>query len=419
MSDYKNLRGQNVEAVVDDDGELMIDQNLDAFGRLRVSMPISQFEYNNEYNKGPLIWAEKATGTGSATHQPNSSTVLLTTGGTAEGAGIVRQTVQYMRYAPGKSLLPIITFNFKATGPYIKRAGYFDTENGIFLELDGTTLNLVLRSKSSGAVVETRVPQSAWNCKKLDGSMAGDPVLDITKAQILLIDIQWLGVGTVRVGFEIDGKMYLVHKFNNANIVSTTYMSTANLPIRYEVHNKAGAAVAGTIEQICATVMTEQGSIDDQGYYEHSVNNGVAGKSVASRLAIMTIRPKATFGGKANRGTIKHETFEIVAGTNNVFWELIYGGTIGGSPSFASAGDNSLVETATNGTTVTGGEVVASGYSLTGGGAAKGIIRASTQARYPLGLDVDGANPTTLTLVCTPLTGTAVVNASLGFKEYY
>lgn len=393
--------------------------SIDAFGRLRVSSPISQFEYQNEYNKGPLIWAEKVTGSGAATHQPNSSTVQLTTGGTTTGHGIIRQTVQYMRYSPGKSLAAIITFDMNGFGPYIKRAGYFDTDNGIFLEVQDSTINLVLRSKSSGSIVETRVPQSAWNGKKLDGSASIDPTLDITKVQILIIDIQWLGVGSVRCGFEINGKFYLAHTFHNANLILTTYMSTANLPIRYEIINKAGASLAGTLEQICSTVVTEQGSIEDQGYYEHSVNNGVAGKSVSTRVAVLSIRPKATFGTKTNRGTIKHETFEVVAGSNNVFWELIYGGTLGGSPSWVSAGTNSLVEIDTAGTTVTGGEIIASGYALTGSGSVRGSIRASTQARYPLGLDVDGLNPRLLTLVATSFTGSATVNCSLGFKEYY
>jgi hypothetical protein len=420
MSSFKTQDNRNVEATVDDQGKLLIDQNTDAFNRLRVSSPISQFEYNNEYNKGPLIWAEKVTGTGVATHQPNSSTVLLSTGGTTEGDGIIRQTVQYFRYAPGKSLLPIITFNMRGgQGDCLKRAGYFDTDNGIFIECDGETINIVVRSKSSGDIVENRVPQADWNMTKLDGSKSYEPTLDMSKVQIFLCDIQWLGVGSVRCGFEIDGKPYMCHKFDHANEVLTTYMATANLPIRYEIHNKAGATEAGLMDQICATVITEQGSIDDQSYYEHAVNNGIAATSVTTRSAVLSIRPKATFGGKINRGTIKHEFFEVITGGNNVLWELVYGGTLGGTPDWTSAGDNSLVEFDTAGTTVTGGEVIASGYAISGGGQVRGRTEGKTQARYPMGLDVDGLNPRLLSLVVTSVTGTATVNAAIGFKEYY
>jgi hypothetical protein len=389
-------------------GAIKLNQNLDSFNRLRTSSPISQFEYQNEYNKGPLIWAEKVTGAGVATHQPNSSTVLLSTGGTTLGDGIIRQTIQYMRYAPGKSLLPIVTYNLKADQApnYIKRVGYFDNLNGVFIELDGSVLSFVIRSYSTGVVVEERVSQKDWIIKRLNGEIMDDPKLDVSKVQISLTDVQWLGVGSVRCGFEINGEGFWAHIFHHANLDTTTYMSTANLPIRYEIH-------------ICSTVITEQGSIDDQGYYEHGINNGVAGKSIATRTAIISIRPKATFGGKINRGTIKHELFEIVAGTNNCLWELVYNPTLGGSPVWNSAGDNSLVEVDVAATTVTGGEIVSTGYALTGTGPNKGQSKASTQSKFPLGLDVDGGNPRVLSLVCTPFTGTAVVNASLGFKEYY
>jgi hypothetical protein len=420
MSSFRTRENVNVEALVTDEGTQILDLNTDAFNRVRVSSPISQFEYANEYNKGPLIWAEKVTGAGVATHQPNSSTVLLSTGSDVDGDGIIRQTVQYMRYAPGKSLLPIITFNFR--GPqatYTKRAGYFDTDNGIFVECDGTTVNLVIRSKSSGEIVEARVPQADWNMSKLDGTKDYEPTLDMSKVQIFLCDIQWLGVGSVRCGFEIDGKPYMVHKFDHANEVLITYMATANLPIRYEIHNKAGATEAGLMDQICATVITEQGSIDDQSYYDHAVNNGINATSVTTRRAVLSIRPKATLGGKVNRGTIKHEFFEVITGGNNVLWELVYGGTLGGTPDWTSAGDNSLVEFDIAGTTVTGGEVIASGYALTGGGATRGRTEGKTQARYPMGLDVDGLNPRLLSLVVTSVTGTATVNAAIGFKEYY
>ena len=137
--------------------------NLDAFGRLQVASPISQFEYQNEYNKGPLLWAEKVTGTGVATHQPASSTVLLSTGGTAANAGIIRQTYQYMRYSPGKSLSPVITQNFQgAQTNVVKRSGYFDNLNGPYFELDEDVLSFVIRSSSSGVLTEERIPQAGW-----------------------------------------------------------------------------------------------------------------------------------------------------------------------------------------------------------------------------------------------------------------
>jgi hypothetical protein len=394
--------------------------NTDAFNRLRVSSPISQFEYANEYNKGPLIWAEKAIGGGTATHLPNPSTVSLSTGGGTDTHGIIRQTVQYFRYRPGKSLLVLATFCMHDTiENAIKRIGYFDNDNGVYVQQNGTVRSFVIRSKSTGSVVNDIVNQPQWNLDKMDGKGPSGQVLDWSKSQIFFIDIQWLGVGSVRCGFEIGGVPYYCHEFEHANLTTSTYMATANLPIRYEIVNNGVASGVSTLEQICSTVVTEQGSIDDQGYYENSVNSGIVSTAVTTRRSVLAIRPKATFGGKVNRATILHEFFEIVTATNSVLWELVYNPIIGGTPVWNSAGANSVVEFDIAGTTITGGEVVASGYAISGSGQVRGQAKAQTQSRYPMGLDIDGANPRIMALVCRSFTGTANVNAAIGFKEYY
>jgi hypothetical protein len=115
--------------------------------------------------------------------------------------------------------------------------GYYDDSNGLFVELQDSTINFVLRSTKTGVVTEDRISQSNWNIDPLNGSGPSGITLDITKAQILFIDFEWLGVGTVRVGFVIDGKIYYANYFNHANIIDSTYMKTATLPISYEIKN--------------------------------------------------------------------------------------------------------------------------------------------------------------------------------------
>jgi hypothetical protein len=73
----------------------------------------------------------------------------------------------------------------------------------MYFEIDDTTAYFVERSLSTGT--ETRVAQEDWNIDKLDGTGVSGITLDITKAQILWMDIEWLGLGTVRIGFVIDG----------------------------------------------------------------------------------------------------------------------------------------------------------------------------------------------------------------------
>jgi hypothetical protein len=136
-----------------------------------------------------------------------------------------------------------------------KRVGYFDDSNGIYLELSGTNLSVVLRSNVSGIVSNTSVPRSSW-IDPLDGSGPSGKSLDISKAQIFFCDFEWLGVGSVRIGLVIDGQFVIAHRFLNANVATSVYMQTPNLPIRYECTSSGGS---GSLEAICSTVISEGG----------------------------------------------------------------------------------------------------------------------------------------------------------------
>ena len=46
----------------------------------------------------------------------------------------------------------------------------------------------------------TKVPQSAWNIDKMDGTGPSGYVLDIAKMQMTYIDYSWYGAGTIRFG---------------------------------------------------------------------------------------------------------------------------------------------------------------------------------------------------------------------------
>jgi hypothetical protein len=68
-----------------------------------------------------------------------------------------------------------------------------------------------------------------------------------------------LGVGDVRCGFFVDGKPVVAHTFHNDNVHPTTYMTTAVLPIRYEIENTTAQAAGSTLTQICSSVISEGG----------------------------------------------------------------------------------------------------------------------------------------------------------------
>ena len=232
--------------------------NTDAFGRIRVSQPYTLFDSQNRYTSDTQ-YDSAVTGTGGVTYRINESANDLAV--TAGGVGsVTRQTFRSFPYQPGKGLLVLATFCMDASTNVnlTQRVGYFNTENGVFLQRTGTTNSFTLRSYVSGSVSDARkINQSAWNGDKLDGTGPSGITLDASKTQILWMDFEWLGVGSVRCGFIINGAYIVCHTFTNANEATTTYMTTAILPIRYEIVSTS--AVAATMKQICSTVMSEGG----------------------------------------------------------------------------------------------------------------------------------------------------------------
>jgi hypothetical protein len=230
----------------------------DAFGRLRVSQPYTLFDSQHRYQENDK-WTTLTGGSATTVYKPNESAIDLNVT-TASGDYIYRETRKVFPYQPGKSLLALSSFTF-ASGVTNRRqrVGYFGTQNGIFFEQSGDTNYFVLRSYVSGAVNETRVAQSNWNSDRFDGTGSSERTLNPTKANILWMDIEWLGVGDVRAGFVVDGTMVVGHVFHNENINDTTYMTTAALPLRQEIENVGVTSTSGTSKQVCNSVMSEGG----------------------------------------------------------------------------------------------------------------------------------------------------------------
>lgn len=379
----------------------------DAFGRLRVSDPVTLFDYQSQYDMGPLLWENDTAGSGSAAHAPNESAVDLTVT-TASGDKVTRQSRQYLRYQPGKSQLALITFAMNAGQANTdQRVGYFDDNNGIFLEYTGTTLQIVRRSSTSGSPVDTAVTQDNWNITSL-------PTLDVTKANILIIDLEWLGVGSVRVGFVIDGQINYVHQFNNANNLSTVYMTTANLPVRYEIENTDTAAAGATLKAICSSVISEGGFEENRGI-PFSASSGATpvGVTTTARIPLVSIRPKATFNSIENRGEILLYNVEGYSSSVGALFEVIYNGTLT-TPSFASVDTNSIAEVDTSASAITGGQVILSFYVAAGGQVANSDTN-SILSRLPLTLDKAGANPINISLVATRIGGSGTASTAGAF----
>ena len=329
--------------------------NTDAFGRIRVSQPYTLFDSQNRYTQDTQ-YDTALTGTGTTTYIAAQSAVNMSV--TAGGVGsVIRQTYRSFPYQPGKGLLMLATFCMDGSQSLnlTQRVGYFNTENGVFFQrIDGTN-SFVLRSSVTGSVSDARtVDQSAWNGDKLDGAGASGITLDSSKSQILWMDFEWLGVGSVRCGFIINGEYIVCHTFTNANEITTTYMTTAILPIRYEITSTS--AVAATLKQICSSVMSEGG-------YDAQSANYTAARTTRRNTFSTTFVPLMSIRlatGRSGAVVLVKLAQALPTVTQNYEVVLLKNATLTG-PSWATSVSTN-VDYDQTATAVTGGIVVAQDY---------------------------------------------------------
>ena len=270
--------------------------NTDAFGRLRVSQPYTLFDSQNRFAIDPQF-DTATTGTGTTTYLPNEAAVKMEVTGAGVGS-VVRQTYRSFPYQPGKGLLVLTTFvmDSSSSSNLTQRVGYFNTQNGVFFKRAGGVSSFVLRSYISGAASDAReVTQANWNGDKLNGSGPSGYTLDPSKAQILWMDFEWLGVGSVRCGFIINGEYIVCHTFQNANEITGVYMTTAILPVRYEISSTT-AAVAASMKQICSSVVSE-GGYEQYSYGHIARRTSILGTIGATFLPLVSIRLASGRGG--------------------------------------------------------------------------------------------------------------------------
>ena len=335
----------------------------DAFGRLRTSSPYTLFDSFHRYQDNGKV-GTLTEGGATSVHDANSSSIVNTVTGTL-GSKVVRESLRVFAYQPGKSLQIFETFVLAPPRAGLRqRYGYFDTDNGIYLEQDGNDYYFVRRSSSSGTLDNFRVAQSDWNIDPLDGTGVSTRVIDFTKAQILNIDIEWLGVGSVRCGFVIDGEFILAHIFHHSNIITNTYMTTACLPVRAEIENTGTNNVASSLRVICATVISEGG-------YELRGRSRSIGHSLTAPRTTITaqngvILPMISIRLKADRlGAIVMPTnfsFGAITGANYEFF--IINGAVTSGGSWTSAGADSAVEYNLTPTSYTNGTILDQGYVI-------------------------------------------------------
>jgi len=384
---------------------------LDAFGRARMSQPYTLFDSQNRYQKND-DFSEALTGSGTVTYVANESTVELNTT-TASGDKVIRQTKRSFSYQPGKSLLTLNTFVMSEAQAELRmRVGYFNDQNGVFFERSGSTLYIVRRTYVSGLAVDTPVAQTDWNGDKLDGTGDSGFTVDVTKSQIFWQDFEWLGVGSVRCGFVINGQVIICHTFQNANNLTSVYMTTAILPVRYEVENLGVLGSSAKLKQICSSVISEGG-------YEKRVNLNVARMAAANSSISTSFVPLVSIRLASGRSgaVVLPDGYSVLGSGTNAEFEivLVKNPTLTGASFVAS--DSANVDYDVSATSYTGGIIIRNTYTSSGA-QISGSVDSPENYNWDLQIGSTIAGTSDIyTLAVRTLSGTHTAIGSLSFWD--
>lgn len=392
--------------------------NTDAFGRLRVSQPYTLLDSQSRYSADNQF-DTAVTGTGSSTFNTNQSSVSLAVTGGGVGSA-VRQTYRVFPYQPGKGLLVLATFTMDSSTSVnlTQRVGYFNTDNGVFFQkLDGVN-SFVLRTNTSGTPSDARaVTQANWNGDKLDGTGASGLTLDLDHPQILWMDFEWLGVGSVRCGFIINGEYIVCHTFNTANVYGTTvYMTTAILPVRYEITSTA--AVAATLTQICCSVVSEGGF--EQTSVDHVARRTTVFTNIDTTATFFPIVSIRLAAGRTGAVVLPNRVQFLPLTNQNYEIALLKNPTLTGATWAATVSSDANVEYDVDATAISAtGTIVQTDYITASGSAGVSETAAPTGYNWDLQLGTSLAGVSDIYTLAVRTVDGATKGSGVGSLSFY
>lgn len=385
----------------------------DAFGRTRISEPVTLFQSMLVADNGSSFWDELETGTANGTTSTwtqNTASIALTVNASVNTTR-VRQTFERFSYLPGKSQQLMMTFVPGSTiNGVIKTVGYGDDDDGLFFQTVNNTIGFTRRTRTSGTVVDNFVDSGNWNIDKLDGTGASGYTLETTKTQILFIDFEWLGVGRARMGFVIDGKIIYCHAFNNTNNLSTVYMRTPVLPLRYEISGNGAQAASSTLTVICSSVATEGGA-EIIGRPRTTSTGNVAIVPTTNWTILKAVRI-GTDGKSVRAGAIEAEILNTDINGVAEFALILEPTVAGGSLTWADV-SSSKIEHATGNAALyaSAGTFLHTGYA-----AGRVMEPLGSGTRISLGFTINGSQRV-LALCARSLSGTPDLHAAFNWIE--
>ena len=376
--------------------------------RMKISNYQTDFFNTFQYGKETDVWDESTANGGSAAWNTNTNWVDMAVTGTL-GSKVIRQTRNVMRYIPGRSssLTYAVRFQTPVTG-IRRRIGLFDEANGFYFEDAGVLgadgfpeYNVVVRTSTSGILVENRVPRSQWNGDRLDGLGRSGITADATKVQMISFEYEWYGAGQIAIGYVINGYTHIIHTFNHANINTVPWSSTPFLPIRLEIENLTGVAGTHYLYQGSNSLISE-GEATKLGIAQN-ITSAITGYRMAvanTFYPVLSIRLKSA----SLKGIVLPSTFQAATIDNtSIFYRLVRNATLTGANFQDMPDANAFTQYDVSATAYTGGINIDSGFVIGSGGTS---IRLDRDTVYQIGRGSLGTVSDTLTLaIASPNTG--------------
>lgn len=389
---------------------------LDLFGRLKVSEPYTLFDSSHRYSQDG-DFDDVVVGTGSTVGMITAQSTATLSIGTTAGCSLIRESKRVFSYQPGKALQTFQTFVLNPAKPnLVQRVGYASSENGIMLELDGSQVNIIKRTSITGVTTSVVVPQSEWNQDPLDGTGVSGINLDFTKAQLMFTEYEWLGVGCVRVGFvNENGIFHIAHIFNHANTLDTTYITTASLPVRYEIFNTGVTTSPSTMKQICVSIQSN-GGYEKRQAYDVVRNTTAVTVGITSFVPLLSIRLTP---GREDAIIIPSELNVLPDSNTASTFEvaLIKNATLTGASFISTSTSSPNAQVDFSATALSGGTIVKNDYT-TSTNKATAPLNVTTEYNWDLQLGRTQSKVSDIyTLAIRAISGSGTALGSLSFYD--
>lgn len=333
--------------------------SIDAFSRLRVSENSTTYQYyptpltgNSSIDRDLLF--NSTSGTGNISYNTKN---FIDINISANNDKALVQTKSPMDYQPGKSRLLYISGVLLSRAivsgeNLVSKFGMYNTTDysvtsGTYFQTDGNNLQFGNTTQDNdGNVTTTTVNQSSWNIDVFDGNGPSGKTLTIANANatiLIFIEQEWLGVGSIKVGFVIDNILCYVHMFTVSNLL-VQYTNNPRQKVSYQI---SGTVVNSSISNrmMCACCISEGGYIPIGR--RNSINTTITGIAVGTigvKYVLLALKVNSLYNNGILKiikiccayeaATNKISCFELQLHTNNV------GSITGTQPSFITMTDS-------------------------------------------------------------------------------